>query len=282
MTMLIIGFGYSARAFAGEWRDEGSRIRVTTRTPTSCERLLAGGWETLCFDGGTVSSALLEAMQETTQCLISAPPGEAGDPVLLSGLMGAARRLERVIYLSTVGVYGDHQGSWVDENTPLRPVSARSHQRVAVEDAWREAAKTHGFDLGIFRLSGIYGPGRSAIDNLRAGTARRIIKPGQVFNRIHVGDIAGALCCAFKHPGRLTTCNLTDDEPAPPEDVVTYAAGLLGMPPPPAVSFEDANLSEMGRSFYGEVKRVSNARLKHELGYALRFPSYREGLRACL
>lgn len=155
-------------------------------------------------------------------------------------------------------------------------------QRVAAEKAWLDFAEAKGLDLGIFRLSGIYGPGRSAIDNLKAGTARRIIKPGQVFNRIHVADIAGALCAAIRHEGTLGVFNLTDHEPAPPQDVVEFAASLLGLPAPPDIPFEEAQLSEMGRSFYGENKRVSNGLIRAALGYTFRCPTYREGLRACL
>jgi nucleoside-diphosphate-sugar epimerase len=193
-----------------------------------------------------------------------------------------ARALERVLYLSTVGVYGDHEGGWVDEESPLRPVSQRSLQRVAAERAWQAFADGRNIDLGIFRLSGIYGPGRSAIDNLKAGTARRIIKPGQVFNRIHVDDIAGALCAAIRNPGRLDVFNLTDHEPAPPQDVVEFAAMLLRLPIPAAIPFEEAQLSEMGRSFYGENKRVANGLIRSALGYTFRCPTYREGLKACL
>jgi len=170
----------------------------------------------------------------------------------------------------------------VDEDTPLRPVSIRSRERVEAESRWQDEARASHVDLGIFRLSGIYGPGRSAIDNLKAGTARRIIKPGQVFNRIHVADIAGALSAAVRHEGALGTFNLTDDEPAPPEDVVEYAANLLGLPVPPGIPFEDARLSEMGRSFYGEVKRVSNGKIKRALSYSFRCPTYREGLKASM
>lgn len=282
MNLLIIGFGYSAQAFAAEIAPFCESITVTARSPEKVAALRDLGWDAVSFDGNIIHPAIAEAMDRATLLLVSAPPGDAGDPVLRSGLLAHAMNLRRVLYLSTVGVYGDHQGAWVDEDTPLRPVSQRSQERVEAESRWQAEAAANHLDLGIFRLSGIYGPGRSAIDNLRAGTARRIIKPGQVFNRIHVEDIAGALVAATKHDGALGIFNLTDDEPAPPEDVVEYAAHLIGLPVPPDIPFAEATLSEMGRSFYGEVKRVSNAKIKRMLGYAFRCPTFRDGLRASM
>lgn len=284
MNLVILGFGYSASAFAREIRAECASIAVTARSPEKVARLRAEGWDALRFDGSESTPELDAALQSATHVLVSAPPSETGDPVLraLKSRLGAALALRRVLYLSTVGVYGDHEGGWVDEESPLHPVSQRSLQRVAAEKAWQDFAEAKGLDLGIFRLSGIYGPGRSAIDNLKAGTARRIIKPGQVFNRIHVADIAGALCAAIRHEGTLGVFNLTDHEPAPPQDVVEFAASLLGLPAPPDIPFEEAQLSEMGRSFYGENKRVSNGLIRAALGYTFRCPTYREGLRACL
>lgn len=284
MNLLILGFGYSASAFATEAQGLFTSITVTARSPGKVARLRADGWTGLAFDGEIVSPELEAAICAATHLLVSAPPGEGGDPALrrLRPALIASPSLKRVMYLSTVGVYGDHGGQWVDEESPLRPVSLRSRQRVEAEQGWQAFADTKACDLGIFRLSGIYGPGRSAIDNLRAGTARRIIKPGQVFNRIHVSDIACALVAASRHEGRLGTLNLTDHEPAPPQDVAEYAAHLLGMPVPPDIPFEAAQLSEMGRSFYGENKRVSNGLVRSALNYHFRFPTYREGLRACM
>lgn len=284
MHLVILGFGYSARACAEKIRPEGARITVTRRREGDVTNLRQEGWETERFDGQTATPGLLAALGTATHLLVSAPPDAGGDPALMmleSALM-AAPHLTRVLYLSTVGVYGDHQGAWVDEETPPHPSSPRSHHRLNAERAWMIFASNKGTDLGIFRLSGIYGPGRSAIDNLRAGQARRIIKPGQVFNRIHVVDIAGAIHAAMHHTGPLGILNLTDDEPAPPQDVVAYGANLLGLPCPPDIPFEAANLSEMGRSFYSENKRVSNQRIKTVLGYSFACPTYREGLRACL
>ena len=284
MRLVIIGYGYSSSAVARALEGQAESLHVTARGAEKIERLRSDGTDALAFDGSALSPALATALSGATHLLMSAPPGEAGDPLLaapgFSDLEVPA--LRRVAYLSTVGVYGDHGGAWVDETSPLCPVSQRSRQRVAAEESWQAFAAARNLDLGIFRLSGIYGPGRSAIDNLRAGTARRIIKPGQVFNRIHVEDIGGAVARALMRNGPLGIFNLTDDEPCPPQDVVTYAADLLGMPPPPEIPFEAADLSPMGRSFYGENKRVSNAKIRSELGYRFRYPTYREGLKACL
>ncbi len=286
MNLLVFGHGYSAAAFTSAAREHFSQIAVTVRTPDKAQRLAGQGFDAHVFDGlSGVSDALAVAIGGADAILVSVPPGEAGDPVLAAAAaaIAAAPALGWVGYLSTVGVYGDHGGAWVDEDTPCRPVSRRSVQRVAAEEAWARLGAEAGRRVHIFRLSGIYGPGRNALENLRAGTARRIDKPGQVFNRIHVADIAGALMASLRRPdAEGGVYNVTDDEPAPPQDVVAHAAALLGVPPPPLVPFEQAELSPMGRSFYGENKRVSNRRIKERLGFTLRYPTYREGLAACL
>lgn len=283
MQLVIIGFGYSASAIENEVRPHAEGITVTVRSEAKAASLRAAGRDALVFDGSRIAPSLAAALAGATHLLVSAPPDEAGDPLLRAGLSALALpALTRIAYLSTVGVYGDHQGGWVDEDTAPRPASPRSVQRLAAEQAWQDFSSLQGAELAIFRLSGIYGPGRSAIENLRAGTARRLVKPGQVFNRIHVGDIAGAVAAALIGTGPLGILNLTDDEPCPPQDVVAHAAGLLGVEPPPEQPFETADLSPMARSFYGENKRVSNARIKTRLGYAFRYPTYREGLRGCL
>lgn len=284
MRLVIAGYGYSSAAIVHQLAGGWESLTVTVRSGEKAARLAAEGIPAVVFDGQDIRAPLAEALGAATHLVMSAPPGEAGDPFLtaLDSVGLALPALKRAIYLSTVGVYGDHGGAWVDENSPLRPVSLRSRQRVAAEAAWQGFAAARGVDLGIFRLSGIYGPGRSAIDNLRAGTARRIVKPGQVFNRIHVGDIGAAVATALRHEGPLGVFNLTDDEPCPPQDVVAHAAGMLGMNPPPEIPFEAADLSPMGRSFYGENKRVANGQIKRALGYAFRYPTYREGLAACL
>lgn len=284
MNLVILGYGYSSAAIAREIQPTLATLHVTARSAEKVARLRGEGLEATTFDGTALSPELADALGQATHLVVSAPPGEAGDPLLNAPDFDALAlpALMRVIYLSTVGVYGDHGGAWVDEAAPLRPVSSRSRQRVQAETAWQGFAAARGIDLGIFRLSGIYGPGRSAIDNLKAGTARRIVKPGQVFNRIHVADIGAAVAQALRHAGPLGVFNLTDDEPCPPQDVVAHAAALLGVAPPPEIPFDQADLSPMGRSFYGENKRVSNARIKADLGYAFRYPTYREGLAGLL
>jgi cation diffusion facilitator CzcD-associated flavoprotein CzcO len=283
-NLVIIGYGYSSAAIARALAPRLAALHATVRSPERAARLTAPVSAASAFDGHALTDPLARALEAADILLVSAPPGEEGDPLLRAPGFGdlPLRRLRRVAYLSTVGVYGNHDGGWIDEAAPLRPVSARSRQRVAAEEGWINFASERSIDLGIFRLSGIYGPGRSAIDNLRAGTARRIVKPGQVFNRIHVEDIGAAVAQAFRHAEPLGIFNLTDDLPAPPQDVVAHAATLLGVAPPPEIAFEDADLSPMGRSFYGENKRVSNARIKAALGYRFRYPTYREGLAACL
>lgn len=218
-----------------------------------------------------------------THVLLSAPPNADGsDPILKSlGAWLAGQPLQWVGYLSTTGVYGDHQGAWVDEESAAGPLSQRGARRVAAEAAWRQWGEDANIAVHFFRLPGIYGPGRSAIETVHAGTARQIIKPDQVFSRIHVDDIAQTLWASMSHPNAGQCYNVCDDAPAPPQDIIQYAADLLSMPPPPAVHFEDADLSEMARSFYSENKRVRNDRIKNELHVVLKYPSYREGVLAC-
>ncbi|WP_320109695.1 NAD-dependent epimerase/dehydratase family protein [Rhodopseudomonas sp. P2A-2r] len=208
--------------------------------------------------------------------LVSVPPGPNGDPVLAAfGSQIAASRIRRIVYLSTIGVYADHGGGWIDETAALSG-DGRRRMRIDAEAQWRATA---GERATMLRLAGIYGPGRNALINLGAGTARRVVKPGQVFNRIHVDDIAAAVAAAFAHP-KAGIWNVCDDEPAPPQEVITYAATLMGIAPPPEVAFEDAEMSAMARSFYATSNRCTNARLKQDLGVALAYPTYREGLGA--
>lgn len=214
--------------------------------------------------------------------LVAIPPGEAGDPCLNQhGADLAASRPRTLVYLSTVGVYGDHGGAWVDEESECRPVSQRARLRLEAESAWRLFAEETGVPVAIVRLAGIYGPGRGPFEKIRAGTARRIVKPGQVFNRIHVEDIAAIIEAAFDRRAD-GVFNGVDNEPAPPEEVLAHAAELLGAPPPPEVAFERAELTPMARTFYDESKRVRNDKIKRELGVRLAYPTYREGLRAIL
>lgn len=276
--IFIFGAGYSGKAFAQGNTDPTTRIYGTTRSPEKFEALRQAGIEPLLFDG-TLTPEISDALTTTTHLIISVAPEEAGDPVLNAAratIVADMPALEWIGYLSTVGVYGDHGGAWVDETAECRPVSKRSVMRVDAEKAWLKLGQDIGRPVAILRLSGIYGPGRNALVNLDNGTARRLVKPGQVFNRIHCDDIAGSLWhLAESNKGGIF--NVTDDEPAPPQDVVTYAASLMGVTPPPEIPFETAQLSPMARSFYGENKRVANTAIK-AAGYRFRFPDYRAAL----
>lgn len=272
-TLLSFGHGYSAQALARQLLPQGWRIIGTTRDGAARQ----AGVEPVQFPGGDLRPALDQA----THLLISPAPTADGDPVLaaLQGDIAArADRFDWVGYLSTTGVYGDHQGGWVDEFAALTPATKRGQLRVAAEAAWTDM----NLPLHIFRLAGIYGPGRGPFSKVRAGTARRIIKPGQVFSRIHVDDIAQVLAASIAQPNPGAAYNLCDDDPAPPQDVIAYAAELLGLPLPPEVAFEEADMTPMARSFYSESKRVDNTRIKSELGIKLIYPTYRTGLQALL
>ncbi|MFN3129740.1 SDR family oxidoreductase [Roseibium sp.] len=278
MRLFVFGVGYSSKAIIEEVRDRFDWIGGTTRSAEKASALRENGIEPFIFDGETPGDGIAAALATATHVLVSIAPSEAGDPVLNQhGADIAAASPKWVGYLSTVGVYGNHDGAWVDETTVCKPVSKRSVQRFAAEEAWLSFAEQTSVPVQIFRLSGIYGPGRNTFENFKKGRARRLIKPGQVFNRIHVADIAGAVSIAMQSP-KTRVFNVTDDQPAPPQDVVTYAAELLGVTPPPEVAFETADLTPMARSFYGENKRVSNQRVKDELGYTFRYPDYRIAL----
>ncbi|WP_157014326.1 SDR family NAD(P)-dependent oxidoreductase [Mesorhizobium xinjiangense] len=281
MRLFLFGAGYSARAFARAAAGEAAWIGGTTRSLDAFDTLKESGIQPFLFGGVSLDAEIAAVLDSATHLVVSAGPGEAGDPVLNAArdaIAGAMPALSWIGYLSTVGVYGDHQGAWVDEETPCSPVSRRSRERLEAERAWQALGAETGLPVAILRLSGIYGPGRNPFVNLAAGTARRIIKPGQVFNRIHVDDIAGAL----SHLARNTLggiYNVTDDLPAPPQDVVEYAASLMAVEPPPAIAFDEAEMTPMARSFYGETKRVSNAKLKQS-GYAFTYPDYKAALDA--
>lgn len=274
-TLLCFGFGYSARALARRLLGQGWRVLGTVRDAARLPELAQDGVEGHVFP--------LERPGETlagvTHVLSSVPPDSLSDPVLAAhGPALAAGAWRWVGYLSTTGVYGNRDGGWVDEESALRPSGMRGTRRVAAEAAWRAL----GVPLHIFRLAGIYGPGRNALESVIDGTAKRIDKPGQVFSRIHVEDIAAVLEASIARPNPGRIYNVCDDDPAPPEAVVAYTCALLGKPAPPLVPLEQADLSPMALSFYADNKRVSNARIKNELGVTLRYPSYRDGLRALL
>ncbi len=278
MHLMILGAGYSGKAIASAFAARGFIVSGTTRSAEKAVQLEKQGIRPFLFDGTAISAELAAALENTTHLVQSIAPGEAGDPFLALAATVEMPRLEWIGYLSTVGVYGDHDGGWVTEETECRPVSARSRERLAAEQAWSAFAKAKGVPFASLRLSGIYGPGRNAFVNLANGTARRIGKPGQVFNRIHVEDIGAAtLFLAERHANGLY--NVTDSLPAPAPDVVTEAAAMMGVEPPPETPFAPETMTPMARSFYGENKRVSNAKLRCE-GFTFRFPDYHSALSA--
>lgn len=274
----IFGAGYSGRAIAREALARGADVHGTTRSPETADELRASGVTAHLFEGSELAPEAVDALEATTHLVISIAPGDA-DPVLATMRQFIAEQmpaLRWIGYLSTVGVYGDHDGAWVDEDSELRPTAQRSQARLEAENAWLALGTERGVPVAVLRLSGIYGPGRNALASLASGTARRIIRQGQVFNRIHVDDIAGATLC-LGDAGKGGIFNVSDDEPSPPQDLIVYAARLMGVEPPPEVAFEELEMSPMARSFWGECKRVSNARIKGE-GYGFRYPDYRVAL----
>lgn len=273
-TLLTLGHGYSCAALAALVLPLGWRVVGTTRSIARAEEMRAAGVEPLIWP-----CDLGAALQDATHVLASAAPDGSGDPFLHAQLDHfRAARPAWVGYLSTTAVYGDHQGAWVDETTPVNPQSDRAVMRVLAERQWLAT----GLPAHVFRLAGIYGPGRGPFEKVRDGSARRIIKANQVFSRIHLQDIAATLLASIRQPNPGTIYNVCDDDPAPPEDVLSYAAHLLGLPEPATVLFEDAEMTAMQRSFYSESKKVSNARIRNELGVQLAFPTYREGLAGLL
>ena len=280
--LFVFGLGYTGHALARRQRQLGWRVSGTSRKPDVVARLQDAGIEAIAIEEAPASEQVAEALAEATHLVCTVPPDARGDPTLrLYGeAIDAAPHLSWIGYLSTTGVYGDHGGGWVDEATPPTPTSERSRRRVAAEQAWLSLQKPSGPSVQIFRLAGIYGPDRNPLGALRAGRARRIVKPGQVFSRVHVDDIVRALQASMARPNPGAIYNVCDDEAADPAEVVAYAAELLGMEPPPAIPFAEADLSPMARSFYADNRRVSNRRIKEELGVVLKYPSYREGLRA--
>lgn len=277
-TLLSFGHGYSARALSRILLPQDWRVIGTTRDEDKAARLMNEGVEPRFWPGAD----MIPALDAATHLLISAGPDDAGDPVLAlleTEIARRANQFEWVGYLSTTGVYGDHKGDWVDEETPLTPATKRGIARVHAEAAWQAVPD---LPIHIFRLAGIYGPGRGPFAKVRNGTARRIIKEGQVFSRTHVADIARILAASIKRPNIGSIYNVCDNDPAPPEDVIAYAAELLDMPIPEAVDFETADMTPMARSFYAESKKVRNDKIRNELGVELLYPDYKSGLKALL
>ncbi|CAK0776028.1 SDR family NAD(P)-dependent oxidoreductase [uncultured Gammaproteobacteria bacterium] len=281
--LFCFGLGYSAGVLARALLAEGWAVAGTHHMPLA-EDAAQAGVDSHHFERAHPLPCPMAALAGTSHVLLSIPPDDAGDPVLdrhgtdLAALAG----LCWIGYLSTTGVYGDHGGAWVDETTPTKPSGPRQRRRVLAEQAWLEWGRSHGVAVQVFRLAGIYGPGRNVLDQLRAGTAKRIDQPGQIFSRIHVNDIAAVLRASIARPSPDTTYNVCDDLPAPAEAVVNYAAGLLGMGPPPLVPLAESGLSPMALSFHADNKRVRNERIKRELGVVLRHPDYKSGLAAIL
>ncbi|HEY1545589.1 MAG TPA: NAD-dependent epimerase/dehydratase family protein [Xanthobacteraceae bacterium] len=290
MAMLAcLGLGYCAERYVSDFGGRFTHIIGTSRTDGRAAALGARDFdgrkvEMLVFDGATASRTLIDLIEHANALLISAAPDEHGDPILepLHEALAAAPRLNSVVLLSTIGVYGDRGGDWVDETATLDP-NERAHPRLAAERAWRAFGQPRRIPVAALRLGGIYGPGQNALVNVRAGRARNIDKPNQVFNRIHVADIAQAIDAAFAHRAD-GIFNVVDDAPSPPGEPIAFAAELLGLPAPPVVPFTEAvkTMSPMAASFYAENRRVRNDKLKRELGVRLKYPTYREGLRALL
>ncbi|MEP2942176.1 MAG: SDR family oxidoreductase [Hyphomicrobiales bacterium] len=285
MKLFVFGLGYSATSAVNQLAPhciaQGGWVSATTRSAQKAEKLSDSGLRAHVFSGEKPGDERLrQDITSATHVIISISPGE-NDPVLAHHAedIKASKALQWIGYYSTVGVYGDHQGAWVDEAGDLRPVSRRSIERVAAEEAWCTLAKECDVPIALLRLAGIYGPGRNGFVNLEAGKARRIVKPGQVFNRIHVSDI-GRISEAMALRKANGVFNGADNEPAPPQDVVEYAARLMDVPVPPDIDYDTANMSPMGRSFYGETKRVSNKRLLSDLDIELQYPTYRDAFDA--
>jgi len=281
MRLVIFGLGYSASFVARDLAAEGAMVTATVRSQPKADPWSARGYAMHLFAGGRHDPAVAHAVGAADALLISIPPA-ARDPTLetYGDDIATAVNLRWIGYLSTVGVYGDHAGAWVDETTPSRPSGERSRRRLDAEQGWLALGRATGVPVHLFRLAGIYGPGRNQLVQLAEGTARRIVKPGQVFNRIHVEDIAQAIRASLARPRGGAIYNVADDEPAPPQDVVAFAAALCGRAPPPEIPYAEADLGEMSRSFFEANRRVRNRLLKDELGVTLRYPTYREGLAA--
>jgi dTDP-4-dehydrorhamnose reductase len=277
--ILFFGFGFSAQALSRLLPKTEWTITGTSRSAEGAAEITKLGFNGVVFDD------LKTIPSDVTHIVTSVPPDAEGDPMLRkfgAELQARATDFEWLAYLSTTGVYGDHEGAWVNEDTALTPNTERGHRRLSAEKAWMRLHYHHKLPVHIFRLAGIYGPGRNALESLKDGTAKRVIRPGQIFSRIHVDDIAGILAASMAKPNNGRAYNVADNEPCPPQDVISYGAELLGLTPPPEIPFDTAELSPMARSFYMDSKRVSNDRVKEELGYRFLYPDYRAGLKSLL
>ena len=279
-NVFFFGVGFCARTLIRRWPD--IEASGTVRTEEKAAALRASGVDAHVFDGERAGAGVAEALSRADAIVVSIPPRGEGPLGVFGRQIASAPRLGRIVYYSTVGVYGEHGGAWVDETSETRATAPRSLARLEEERRWAEAGRGMGAEVDLLRLPGIYGPGRNALARLRDGSARRVVKPGHVTNRAHVEDIAEATRLALTRglPGQIW--NVTDDEPAPPQDVIAYAAGLLGVPAPPEEPFDPAGMSDMAASFFADEKRVSNAKARRLLGFAPLHPTYREGLRALL
>jgi len=282
MRLFVFGIGYTARAFIASQTARWSRVSGTVRSADKATSLQAQGIRAYPLAQDRDGEDLASDIRLADAILVSAPPGPDGDPILrrFGDAIASGAKAAWIGYLSTTGVYGDRGGAWVDETVPVAPASRQSVQRAAAERDWLAFGKDAGRAAHVFRLTGIYGPGRNALANLAQGTAKRVIRQGQVFNRIHVDDIARVLASSLERPRGGAIYNVADDEPAPPQDVIAYAARLARVAAPPEIPIERAELSPMSRSFYGENKRICNRLVKDELQVRLLYPTYREGLDA--
>jgi nucleoside-diphosphate-sugar epimerase len=280
VRVFFFGLGYCARRLIE--REPSIEASGTARTPERVAALRHANIEAFGFDDAHADDGIEQVLKKAGAIVVSIPPREGRGATLerFAAAIAAAPDLRRIIYYSTVGVYGDHDGAWVNERSATLTRTARGLARLADEVRWIETARGRGSEVDILRLAGIYGPGRNAIVNLREGHARRIVKPGQVFNRVHVDDVAELTRLALTSQLKGQIWNVADEEPAPPQDVVAYAAGLLCLKPPPEERFEDAYLSPMAALFYADNKRVSIAKVKALMGFTPAYPTYREGLRA--
>ena len=281
MKLFTFGIGYTSRHFLTTRRAALTQVAGTVRGADKAARLQADGIDALRFGEGAPDPAIAARIATAEALLVSIPPQGEGDCVLAAFAqeIAAACNLRTIVYLSTIGVYGDHGGAWIDEAAEIRATNPRTVARARVEREWLALGARSGKAVHVLRLAGIYGPGQNQLEKLKRGAAQRVVKKGQVFNRIHVEDIARAIDAALAQGGG-GVWNVSDNEPAPPQDVIVFAAGLLGIEPPPEIAFDTAELSPMARSFYGDNKRVSNASMRDALGVELAYPTYREGLRA--